>query len=64
MALFLLVPMLLGLLLFALSDRLGAALSSLDVTQTLLIAGVVLTAIDAGLLAAVMARFQRSRLLA
>ena len=63
MALFLLTPMLLGVLLFAFSDQVGAFFRSLDAAQILFVGCAVLAALDGGVLAAAMARFQRSRLI-
>ena len=63
MALFLLSPILLGMLLFVFSDQVGAFFSPLDATQILLIVVAVLTVLNVGLLAAAMARFQRSWLI-
>jgi len=63
MALLLLAPMLLGVPLFVFSDQVGAFFRTLDATQTFLIVVAVLTVLDVGVLAAAMARFQRSRLI-
>jgi len=63
MALFLLSPMLLGMLLFAFSDQVGAFFRSLDAAQILFVGCAVLAALDGAVLAAAMARFQRSRLI-
>ena len=63
MALLLLTPMLLGMPLFIFSDQIGAFFRSLDATHILLIVVAVLMVIDVGVLAAAMARFQRSRVI-
>jgi len=63
MAVFLLPPMLLGMVLLVFSEQILGLLATLDGTQILFIAIVVLAAVGLGLLMAAMARFQRARLI-
>jgi len=63
MAIFILTPMLLGMLLFAFSDQMSIFFKSFDTTQLLLVTCAVLVALDIGILAVVVARFQRSLLI-
>ena len=63
MAVFLVPPMLLGILLMVFRDQVRRFLGILDFTQTLLIGTAVLAVACLGLLWAAIARFQRARLI-
>jgi len=57
------IPMLLGMMLFAFSDQVGAFFRSLGAAQILFVGCAVLAALDGAVLTAATARFQRSRLI-
>jgi len=63
MAVFLVPPMLLGLIVLLLGDQACEFLGTLDLTRILLIVGAVLVVANLGLFAAAMARFRRARLI-
>jgi len=56
-------PMLLGVVLMVMHDRIGGVLEGIDFTEAVLIAGAVLAVVGLGLLWAAARRFKRSRLI-